>query len=131
MEMEILRIYGSGGANGKLSIDAVAICSTIELPWKNNEQGVSCIPEGRYEVKKRFSEKHGKHLIVVGVPSRDLILFHPANNALQELRGCIAPVSKTTGSGKGILSRVAFEKVRDLAYAAYDRQEKVFLTIKS
>ena len=131
MEIEINRVYENTGTNGKLSIDGIVICSTIELPWKDNATGSSCIPEGKYEVKRRFSEKHGNHLIVINVQKRDLILFHPANNAIEELRGCIAPVSKITGPGKGILSKVAFEKVRGLAYHAFDNQDKVFLTIKS
>jgi len=130
MEISILRFQSNeNGTNGKLSIDGVDVCETIELPWKNNDKGLSCIPEGRYEVVKRVSEKHGKHLLVKDVPERSLILFHPANNAIQELRGCIAPVSKTTGIGKGILSRAAFNKVRDLAYQAFSQNEKVFLTI--
>lgn len=131
MEILIDRDYGLTGANGILSVDGVDICSTIELPWKENATGVSCVPEGKYEIKKRYSEKHGKHLILLNVPGRELILFHPANNALQELRGCIAPVSKTVGFGRGILSRVAFRKLIDLTYQAFDNNEKVFLTIKS
>jgi len=131
MKIEILRSYGVTGANGTLSIDGVEICSTIELPWKENATGVSCVPEGKYEVKRRYSEKHGKHLILLNVPGRELILFHPANNALQELRGCIAPVSKTAGFGRGILSRAAFRKLIDLTYQAFDNNDSVFLTIKS
>jgi hypothetical protein len=33
-------------------------------------------------------------LEVIDVKNRKLILFHPANNALKELNGCIAPVTK-------------------------------------
>lgn len=28
------------------------ICKVLELPWKNNERSVSCIPEGKYAVTK-------------------------------------------------------------------------------
>ncbi len=131
MDILIVRKYAKNGTNGVLDIDSERVCETIELPNLANQKGMSCIPEGVYEVKKRFSEKHGNHLIVSNVPNRSLILFHPANNAKEELRGCIAPVSQTVGAGKGIKSRIAFEKVRDLAYQAFDREEKVTLTIKS
>jgi hypothetical protein len=85
------------------------ICYTIELPWEDNLPQRSCIPEGRYELKKRYSTRFGQHLLLVNVKDQELILIHPANDALKELRGCIAPVSILTGPGKGILSRNAFQ----------------------
>lgn len=130
MDIEILRTYKAKGTNGDMKVDDAFVSHTIELPWKENKKGVSCIPEGTYEVKRRFSEKHGNHLIVTGVPNRDLILFHPANDATKELRGCIAPVSKFSGDGKGVLSRPVFEKLIKLTYSAFDIDKKVFLTIK-
>ena len=33
---------------GKLYCGGEFIAHTLELPWKNNEKGVSCIPEGEY-----------------------------------------------------------------------------------
>jgi hypothetical protein len=105
------------------------VCYTIELPWEDNLPQHSCIPEGRYELKKRYSTRFGQHLLVDHVPGRELILVHPANDALKELRGCIAPVSILTGPGKGILSRNAFQKVVSLVYKALEK-EIVFLTIQ-
>jgi len=68
-----------------------SIClATLELPWKNNIVGKSCIPPGKYTVKRRITNKRGKHLIVLGTSPRTLILFHPANYP-SELQGCIAP----------------------------------------
>ena len=64
------------------------------------------------------------------VKDRDCILIHPANDALHELKGCIAPVSFLTGPGKGIGSRVALKKLTALVYAALDQSKPVFLTIK-
>ena len=62
---------------------------------------------------------------------RELILIHPANEALHELKGCIAPVFLITGAGKGIRSRMALEKLTSLVYGALDRHEQVFITIKN
>jgi hypothetical protein len=68
---------------------------------------------------------------VVDVKNRSLILFHPANNALRELNGCIAPVTKLSGPGLGLLSRKAFSKLKDLVYKALDRKESVALIVSS
>jgi hypothetical protein len=135
MELELTRVYEPvstagkpGGTNGEL---VLRICGTIELPWLQNQRNVSCIPEGRYELKKRFTKKHQHHVIVVDVPDRNGILIHPANDALKELLGCIAPVTKFTGPGKGSESRRANEKLKDVLEIAFSKREKVFITIKS
>ena len=65
------------------------------------------------------------------VKDRSLILFHPANNAQQELNGCIAPVTKLSGPGLGLQSRQAFTKLKNLVYRALDSTETVLLIIKS
>jgi len=106
------------------------ICKTIELPWKRNETKVSCIPEGKYFIKKRYSQKFQWHLEVLDVKNRSLILFHPANNALQELNGCIAPVTKLSGPGLGLLSRKAFLRLKSMVYKALDNKESVELIVK-
>jgi hypothetical protein len=107
------------------------ICKTIELPWKNNETKVSCIPEGKYFIKKRYSKKYQWHLEILNVKNRSLILFHPANNALRELHGCIAPVTKLSGPGLGIMSRKAFSKLKRVVYEALDKNESVELIVDS
>ncbi|WP_141259316.1 DUF5675 family protein, partial [Flavobacterium aquatile] len=104
MVISITRIYFPEGTNGKLECDGKLICNTIELPWKINETKVSCIPEGKYFIRKRYSQKFQWHLEVLDVQNRSLILFHPANNALKELNGCIAPVTKISGPGLGLMS---------------------------
>ena len=131
MVLELFRTYFPDGTNGKLECKGKTLCNTIELPWKNNEKGVSCIPEGKYFIKKRYSAKFSWHLEVFDVENRSLILFHPANNALQELNGCIAPVTKLSGPGLGLMSRKAFTKLKDLVYKALNRNESVELIIKS
>jgi len=131
MELELIRSYFPNGTNGELFYDGNRICFTIELPWLDNRPTVSCIPEGRYELEKYFSEHLGNHLHLKAVAGRSLIMMHAANNALKELRGCIAPVSILTAEGKGLRSRVALKKILDLVYPVLERKEKVFLTIKS
>jgi len=128
MELQLFRTYDPEGTNGELKL---VVCNTIELPWLQNERNVSCIPEGRFELRKRFIKKFGLHLLVVDVPDRSWILIHPANDAKTQLKGCIAPVTKLTGPGKGNESRLANEKLKALVLEALERKEKVFITIKS
>ena len=130
MVLILSRTYFPEGTNGKLECEGKLICSTIELPWKKNETKVSCIPEGKYFIKKRYSKKFQWHLVVLDVKNRSLILFHPANNALQELNGCIAPVTKLSGPGLGLMSRKAFYKLKNLVYPILDKNESVVLIVQ-
>jgi hypothetical protein len=131
MELELIRAYFSKGTNGELFYNGKRLCYTIELPWRDNMPRVSCIPEGTYELYQRHSGKFGWHIGLKYVDGREAILIHPANDALKELKGCIAPVSILTDQGKGSQSRVAFEKVKNLVYKAIKEKDLVFLTIKS
>ena len=131
MVLLLTRTYFPEGTNGKLEYEGKLICNTIELTWRMNRKRVSCIPEGKYFIRKRYSKKFRWHLEVVDVENRSLILFHPANNAMKELNGCIAPVTKLSGPGLGLLSRKAFEKLKTLVYTILDRQEVVELLIIS
>lgn len=63
---------------------------TLELPWLNNQQQVSCIPEGEYEVVKRHSPKYKNHFHVTEVPGRSWILIH-SGNFYSDILGCILP----------------------------------------
>ncbi len=131
MVLVLTRTYFPEGTNGKLECEGRLICNTIELPWRNNERRVSCIPEGEYFIEKRYSLKFKWHLHVLDVENRSLILFHPANNALKELNGCIAPVTKLSGPGLGLFSRKAFTKLKDQVYKALERKESVLLIVQS
>tara|TARA_R110002124_G_scaffold170518_5_gene338011 strand:- start:24676 stop:25098 length:423 start_codon:yes stop_codon:yes gene_type:complete len=131
MELVLHRAYFKEGTNGTLFRSNKFLCHTIELLWNDNKRNVSCIPEGTYEVEPRFSKRFKHHLLVKGVQNRRLILFHPANNALKELEGCIAPVTYLSGLGRGIYSRDAMQKLLSLVHQAKDRKEIILLTIKS
>ena len=131
MILLLTRTYFPDGTNGKLECEGKFICNTIELPWKKNETKVSCIPEGKYFIRKRHSSKFKWHIEVMDVSNRSLILFHPANNAIKELNGCIAPVPEIAGPGLGLLSRKAFTKLKTIVYKALDEKQRVLIIIKS
>lgn len=129
MKLELQRTYYPNGTNGELFLNGKKLCATIELPWKDNHTQVSCIPEGEYELEKRYSLHLGMHFQVMNVPGRELILIHAANNALRELKGCIAPVSYLIAAGQGGESRKALGKLKDLIYPVLESKEKVILVI--
>lgn len=131
MVLVLSRTYFPDGTNGKLDCEGKFICSTIELPWINNEKKVSCIPEGKYLLRKRYSRKFQWHIELVDVIDRHFILFHPANNAQKELKGCIAPVTKLSVPGLGLQSRHAFVALKSLVYKALERNESVLLIVQS
>ena len=54
---------------------------TLELPWKDNTTNISCIPEGVYIGKRRYSKKYREHMHITDVEGRSLILIHWGNYA--------------------------------------------------
>lgn len=98
MELEIQRTYkekatyGEGRVIDNEKHETIFEFRTLELPWKNNERKVSCIPEGEYLVHKiqPNGKRQYEYFHVQNVPGRDSILFHPGNYTRQIL-GCILP----------------------------------------
>lgn len=131
MELLLIRKHNALGTNGIIYNGNEIICYTIELPWNANKKSISCIPEGRYEIVKRYNAKFKWHFILLNVPNRSFILIHPANDALKELRGCIAPVSVLVSPGKGFESLKALSKLIAIIFPLLDQNQKVYLTIKS
>ncbi|WP_257667264.1 DUF5675 family protein [Parapedobacter tibetensis] len=128
-ELHLIRTYHPEGTNGVLKHQGKPVCQTIELPWRNNRRWVSCIPEGRYRLFRRMHFKHGDQLAVANVPARSSILIHPANFAVTELQGCIAPVTKCVAPGKGVFSRLALDRIKAITYPALEAGEAVWLVI--
>ena len=62
---------------------------TCERPWVGNAPDISCIPHGRYQVKRVKKPKHGLCWEIQAVPGRLAILFH-LGNTIRDVRGCIA-----------------------------------------
>ena len=63
---------------------------TLELPWRNNERSISCIPEGTYKTIKHKSPKFGNSFWLQDVQNRSEILIH-RGNFTRDTRGCILP----------------------------------------
>lgn len=61
---------------------------TLELPWKENQRRISCIPYGNYKAIKHTSPKFGECLWIKDVEGRSEILMHKGNYKKDTL-GCI------------------------------------------
>ena len=107
MKISIDRTYEEKQTKGYAAVfDAegtvIFTFDTLELPWKNNDVGISCIPEGVYIAKRRHSEKYKNHMHITGVEGRSLILIHWGNYAGSvnpktghpDIKGCVL-----TGNG--------------------------------
>jgi len=62
--------------------------NSLELSYKNNQREISCIPPGKYKARVRITKKYGRHLHILNVDGRSLILVHPGNFQTQT-KGCL------------------------------------------
>ena len=88
------------GTFGTVALDDGPRLMSLELPWRDNATGASCIPPGLYRCELVYSPRFGGAYEVRDVPGRANILIHAANFAgdkakgwHSELLGCIAPAS--------------------------------------
>lgn len=87
------RIYTPWGTLGWMYVEDKKF-ATMEPPWKNNKQSVSCIPEGIYQLGLRSSpivkriNGYEEGWEVQEVPNRQYIMFHSGNYA-KDSNGCI------------------------------------------
>ena len=104
---------------GVLFLEGYMHSVTLELPWRDNESNVSCIPSGVYDLKLKNSARFGQTVEVCNVPDRSHILFH-AGNSEADTHGCIlvgssySALNKTLGQSKDALSRFVGQVSRSL-----------------
>ena len=89
------------------------VCETLELPWRGNQRGISCIPEGTYECKLAHSPSRGYAVYwLQNVPGRQDVQIH-IGNFPKDIRGCIL-LGIERGKDMVAHSKVAFDKFMDL-----------------
>lgn len=98
-------------------------CKTLELPWRDNQRQISCIPPGKYKVNIRNSNKYGRVYWVRKVPDRTYILIHSGNyagdkekNYKTHVQGCIllGKVHGFLGGQRAVLnSRITVRRFMD------------------
>lgn len=92
MKAILSRIHSDKETLGILDVaeddKVIASCVTLELPWKDNQHDVSCIPIGEYDVEKCVTPEHGEHFRILNVPDRLNCMIHEGN-FLKNTLGCI------------------------------------------
>ena len=119
---------------GKLYCNGEFMAHTLELPWRDNQKSVSCIPEGRYKCRVRLARESASrdyvHLLVQDVPGRSYILFHYGNFP-SDTRGCILTGTHRAQSPDKILeSRIAHPYLMDYILGN-QLSERIELVIKN
>lgn len=100
---------------------------TLELPWKENQNNVSCIPKGTYKIELFNSIKFGKCFHVLNVPGRDAILIHKGNYN-RDTHGCILPGSALSDIDKdGQVDVTGSGKMMDQLLSLWDGTGKICL----
>jgi len=84
---EIFRLKRSDQGTEGLLVTGNFNCRTLELPWRDNQRQISCIPPGVYDVDIRLSNKYGRVYWVRKVPNRTYILIHSGNYAGDKSKG--------------------------------------------
>lgn len=74
------------GTEGKILYNGFS-CFTLELPWRNNSRGRSCIPVGEYKTITVNSNKYSLIYWVTNVEERSGILIHWGNFAGDTSKG--------------------------------------------
>ena len=94
------------------AFDGERIAVTLEEPWLDNADNVSCVPPGIYEWFKRESPKRGYEVIELrDVPDRENVQIH-IGNTTKDTEGCILVGSGRGEDGKSITgSKLAFQKL--------------------
>ena len=86
-QVELFRLKRSDQGTEGLLVESDFNCRTLELPWRHNQQQISCIPPGEYKVEMRLSNKYGRVYWVREVPNRTYILIHSGNYAGDKSKG--------------------------------------------
>lgn len=122
-DVTIIRIRQSDQGTEGILISDDFKCFTLELPWKDNQPNISCIPTGEYQTTIRVSPHFGRVYWVTEVEGRSYILIHAGNWAgdiskdyITNTYGCILLGQKRgilSGQKAVLLSRPAIRKFMD------------------
>jgi hypothetical protein len=79
--LELVRTLSDDQGTSGVLVGADRLYHTLELPWRDNQRKVSCIPAGIYQCAIVKSPRFGRIYSVLDVPGRSHILIHSGNFA--------------------------------------------------
>lgn len=90
------------GTFGTLSTsDGLLKFNTVELPWRSNARGKSCIPAGSYQCVWHKSPSKGWVYLLKGTEPRTDVLIHVGNWAGDVDKGWVSDLLGCISVGKG------------------------------
>lgn len=105
-------------------------CKTLERPWLNNKQGMSCIPKGDYICKWTYSPRFLKYTYqVMDVPKRTGIRLH-SGNYWWNINGCILLGNKYGDINNDKTVDILNTKLTIKKFEEFMKKEDFKLTIK-
>jgi hypothetical protein len=110
-QVTLLRVDNAADCTmGVLLIDGRVECLTLELPWRDNQRNISCIPACRYICRMITRPNGSREYEVTNVRGRTAILFH-SGNTVRDIQGCILPGSRfgTLRHNDGVTNRAVLE----------------------
>lgn len=116
-ELTIERKHSSENCTmGYLIADGLVICYTLELPWEDNLNNISCIPVGTYNGMLRYDKNDGWRIQLENVPNRTGVQIHMGNYT-KETKGCIlVGVGATIDNCTVQNSSAAYAKLKNAFY---------------
>ena len=128
MKLKINRLYPRPTYTiGRLYVNDDFFCNTLELPWLNNQEDISCIPTGTYVVKMLPSLKHGHDLPqIMGVANRTVIEMHNGSFP-SDTKGCVL-LGKNSSIGMLTESKITSDKFNAML-SALPQDEEITIEI--
>lgn len=101
---------------GYLIANGQVICYTLELPWKDNKNDISCIPAGTYNGILRYDKTDKWRIQLEKVPNRTGVQIHMGNFTTQ-IEGCILVGTDAKVDNCSVLnSSLAYAKLKEAFY---------------
>lgn len=110
-KMLLLRKYLPNSTLGKFVLPWTTLCYSLERPWLDNKENVSCIPEGIYLFERDYTGRF-KWWKCTHVQGRTDIEIHQGNY-IKDSQGCILPCMYLKGE-VGYRSVDACNKILDM-----------------
>lgn len=106
----------AAGTFGLLVLDNKPLCVTCEDPWNDNQNNISCVPEGTYQCVAHNGAKYKNVWRLENVPGREAVLIHNGNT-ISNTEGCILVGEKLgylAGRQAILNSVVTLNKLREI-----------------
>lgn len=103
---------------GYLVANGEVLCYTLELPWKDNQGMLSCIPPGTYTGILRYDKTDRWRIQLEEVPGRTAVQIHMGNYTSQTL-GCVLVGSDAKTNDCSVFnSSIAYSKLKKAFYGS-------------